>query len=159
MAEPETRPEERPSRQWRWTTGRTIAVTAAIVLGGWGGFLALQSALLPERETRPPGEASRPALEGEREYDPARPVAKVVYADREYRPQGAPGPAPEGEMVQVGLSAEGYVLYAPASVATRAGGGGGRVSQTVEPLYLRAKDGRYVRLAPKAVVEDDLSQP
>lgn len=160
MATNDKQPDGRPSRQWRWTTGRTLAVTAIIVLGGWGAFFALHDALLPEGGKGRPGEASNPQLSTVQQVDPARPVREVHYADRVYQPRGGLERRADGEMVQVGLSRENYVLYAPAAVLTRPGGGGGGwAARSTEPLYLRAQDGRYLAVWPVARQEDNLTLP
>lgn len=65
----------------------------------------------------------------------------VTFNNERWIVSGNPQTFAEGRMRQVGTSADGQALYED----TQAGGGGG-VGTTVQRLYLRAEDGRFIPL-------------
>lgn len=81
-------------------------------------------------------------------YDPQRPVTSLRYEDSTWVPRGTAVDFPDEQMVVVGTSPQGHVLYANKEQGYRPGGGGGELTPTTEPqaygrIYVKTVDGRY----------------
>ena len=156
MAEVRSIEDRRRKQRWLVAAGLIAAALSILLVYGW-------QLIMPARQDTPPAGQVQP-LTG-KYYDPANPAAKVVTQDTNVAlaPKGAPEALPAAEMVVVGISQEGYIIYShpregnEVSPAYPYGGGGGGAAGSADdagravpgapgPLYLKTVDGQFVPL-------------
>lgn len=144
------------------STAKTLLLAALVGVGLLAAFfIGLNRPFMASREEVPIAE-QRQELWGTELYDPAKkPVDAVYYQGTRLALSGPAVSLPEGRMAEIGLTDEGYLIFADTQApgdrqqGWPVGGGGGEgqadigppgVPQAEHPVYLKTVDGTFINL-------------
>lgn len=149
-------------------TGKTPSTARALLLAALVGvgllavfFIGLNRPFMASREDVPIA-AQRQDLSGTHLYDPAERKLDVVrYQGTQLALSGPAVSMPDGRMAEIGVTDEGYLIFADTesegdrNAGWPVGGGGGEgqddigppgVPQAEHPVYLKTVDGKFINL-------------